>query len=222
MLAIARPGSAPADLAAMPVGQRDTALLHLHRQLFGETVSAETFCPQCNERLEMDFPVSSILVEVPDAAPAPLWLEQGGYRLAYRLPSAGDLALLGKMTATGHPAGSSQRLAEYCVQDPGATGTGTSHFPPPVWTALEAAITQAVEKYDPQAEILLELDCPHCHASWQSHFDIVVFLWRKLERLALDLVADIHALASAYGWSEREILALSPQRRRTYLGMVRP
>jgi hypothetical protein len=31
---------------------------------------------------------------------------------------------------------------------------------------------------------------------------------------------DVHALASAYGWSEREILALSDTRRRLYLEMV--
>jgi hypothetical protein len=32
---------------------------------------------------------------------------------------------------------------------------------------------------------------------------------------------DVHELASAYGWRESEILALSPQRRQAYLELVR-
>jgi hypothetical protein len=32
---------------------------------------------------------------------------------------------------------------------------------------------------------------------------------------------EIHAIASAYGWSEKEILALSDPRRAFYLEMVR-
>jgi hypothetical protein len=31
---------------------------------------------------------------------------------------------------------------------------------------------------------------------------------------------DIHDLARAYGWSEQTILALSPARRRRYVGML--
>jgi hypothetical protein len=34
------------------------------------------------------------------------------------------------------------------------------------------------------------------------------------------LLREIEALARAYGWSEREILDLSPQRRHTYLELV--
>ena len=31
------------------------------------------------------------------------------------------------------------------------------------------------------------------------------------------LIDDVHRLAAAYGWSERDILALGPQRRAAYL-----
>jgi hypothetical protein len=37
---------------------------------------------------------------------------------------------------------------------------------------------------------------------------------------ARSLLAEVHSLARAYGWTESEILALSPQRRSTYLEMV--
>ena len=40
--------------------------------------------------------------------------------------------------------------------------------------------------------------------------------------LALSLLHDVDALARVYGWSEREVLGLSEERRRTYVGMAEP
>ena len=41
-----------------------------------------------------------------------------------------------------------------------------------------------------------------------------------MEGRAKRLLMDVHLLARAYGWSEAEVLALSPARRRFYLEMV--
>jgi hypothetical protein len=35
------------------------------------------------------------------------------------------------------------------------------------------------------------------------------------------VLGDVHELARAYGWSEPEVLALSPWRRAAYLALVR-
>ena len=45
-------------------------------------------------------------------------------------------------------------------------------------------------------------------------------LWAELEAVARRLAMEVHTLASAYGWSESEILSLSDARRRLYLEMV--
>ena len=39
-------------------------------------------------------------------------------------------------------------------------------------------------------------------------------------RTAARLLAEIHTLARAYGWSERDLLGMSAVRRAAYLGMV--
>jgi hypothetical protein len=36
------------------------------------------------------------------------------------------------------------------------------------------------------------------------------------------LLAEVHVLAGAYGWSEDAILALSPSRRQHYIALVAP
>jgi hypothetical protein len=41
-----------------------------------------------------------------------------------------------------------------------------------------------------------------------------------MDARARALLAEVHSLARAYGWTEPEILALSPQRRAAYLEMA--
>jgi hypothetical protein len=74
---------------------------------------------------------------------------------------------------------------------------------------------------DPQADVQIDADCPSCGHRWREPFDIVTFLWTEVAVLARRLLADVHDLASAYHWSERDILALSSARRSAYLGMLR-
>ncbi len=73
---------------------------------------------------------------------------------------------------------------------------------------------------DPFAELLVTLTCPACSHEWSAVLDPVEFVWERLERWARHLGDDVHVLASAYGWSEADILALTPQRRRLYLEAV--
>ena len=83
-----------------------------------------------------------------------------------------------------------------------------------------AALGEAVVERDPQAEIRLKLVCPSCDNHWFAVFDILAFLWQEITTHARRILRDVHVLASAYGWSESEILALSAMRRRFYLEMV--
>ena len=73
---------------------------------------------------------------------------------------------------------------------------------------------------DPQADVQLDADCPACEHRWREPFDIASFLWTEISVLARRLLLEVHQLASAYGWSERDILALSPARRNAYLEML--
>jgi hypothetical protein len=50
--------------------------------------------------------------------------------------------------------------------------------------------------------------------------DIGHFLWLEVCSAAKRLIAEIHELAWAYGWSENSILRMSPQRRNAYIEML--
>jgi hypothetical protein len=55
---------------------------------------------------------------------------------------------------------------------------------------------------------------------WQAPLDVGEALWQKVRTAAEHLLLDIDTLARAYGWTEREVLRLSPLRRAAYLQMV--
>jgi hypothetical protein len=89
---------------------------------------------------------------------------------------------------------------------------------------LPAAVVDAVAKEmaeaDPQADVQVAVACPMCGHRGRATFDIVSFLWSEVDAWACRILREVHTLASAYGWCERDILALSPVRRQFYLAMV--
>jgi hypothetical protein len=82
------------------------------------------------------------------------------------------------------------------------------------------AIATAMSEADPQALIEIALECPACAHRWSNVFDIASYLWREVDTWAHRTLQDVHQLARAYGWREADVLALSPNRRRSYLEMV--
>ena len=90
------------------------------------------------------------------------------------------------------------------------------HLPEPVIAGLAARLSEC----DPQAEVLLDLECPSCKHRWQTALDVAGFLWDELVVQARRLLREVHALAGTYGWSEADILAMSARRRNFYLELV--
>jgi hypothetical protein len=240
LLAAAHPEVPAAALHGWSVGQRDAALLVLFEQLFGSRLAAQAECPRCSAALEMDFPVLTISAPAVKPTSNRFVLEYAGYRLTYRLPTAGDLAALGDGgVVSGSANTGSKWLLRQCVlqvserdqaaprddggmqQNPATAGAlSVNDLPGEVMDALEGAIASTATTVDPLAEVELTLDCPECGFSWQSPFDIVSFLWSELDLWAKQMLSEIHILASNYGWSEADIVALSAQRRQHYRGLI--
>ncbi|MBA6441695.1 MULTISPECIES: T4 family baseplate hub assembly chaperone [Streptomyces] len=82
---------------------------------------------------------------------------------------------------------------------------------------VQRRLAEAAERADPAADVTLSVACPECGEATRAELDIASYLWAELDHWARDLLLDVHLLATAYGWSEPQILALSPLRRRYYL-----
>jgi hypothetical protein len=212
LLAAAFPERAAEELQRLTIGRRDALLLSLRERTFGPSVNAVTSCEECKATVELHFQIDDLRVVDPQPAGEELSVTAGGYELRLRLPNGNDLA---RVMPLAH---AEQALFAACLleAESGGSPAEPAGLPREVVTQAIEAIAQA----DPQADVRLAIECPECGRRGRVPFDIVSFFWREIEEFAIRTLREIHALAAAYGWTEQQILALSPTRRRCYLEMV--
>lgn len=213
ILATAHPELSPDELARMPLGQRDALLLQLRERTFGAHIACMATCPRCGAQAEIDFQTTDIAADAAES-PATLLTRHRDYEVECRLPNSLDIETLRSQDI----AGARQWLLERCVLSArrGGEPVPARELPKPVVETIAASMAQA----DPQAHVELAISCPGCQHGWTPVFDIASFFWVELAAWARTLLRDVHALASVYRWSEAEILAMSPCRRRVYLEMI--
>ena len=213
LLAAAYP-EVPEPLSDLPVGRRDALLLTLRERLFGPRIESVVSCPRCQEQTELAFAVDDIRAEGPGGdCEEPLTMNVGEYRVQFRLPTVADIDALGD-----NPQVDRRVLLERCLLAACRSGeTQTSEQLP---DSVVDAIAGRMAEYDPQADVQVSLVCPACGHTWQAVFDIVSFLWQETTTWAYRILQEVHQLAVSYGWSERDILAMSPLRRQMYLSML--
>jgi hypothetical protein len=219
LLAAACPDT-PADaLAKLRIGRRDACLLTLREWTFGPELVGVTTCPGCGERLELTFGTADIRVpshsrEDDEKEGQVLSLDADGYQVRFRMPTSLDLfAIAGQELET-----SRRLLLHHCLLAAEHNGEEMACDQLPA-NVIDAVVEQ-MEQDDPQGDVQLALSCRVCDHHWQAAFDIVSFFWSEINAWAHRTLHEVHALASAYGWSEADILALSPWRRQTYLELV--
>ena len=203
-------GQSWAELAALPLGVRNAHLLEMHVLSMGDELQAVTDCPHCGERLEMDFRISDLLaVQRLEQATEPRAqktlqreLRVNGSLLEYRLLTTDDLIGVG---AENDPEAARRALLERVV-----TWVSTEHgdadpvvLSEPVIQTLAAEI----EQDDPLAAIRMRSTCPNCRHNWDTVLEIASFFWNEVDAWAKHTLREVHTLATAYGWSEQEILA---------------
>jgi len=213
LLALGCPESTSEGLAELSIGERDRRLLALREAMFGPRLTGLITCAACGESLELDFAASELCAAPkPDAAGLTVYGED--YAVELRLPDSRDLTAC----ATADPAEAGSVLLRRCVVSARCRGepVATQELPP----ALVAAAARRLSEADPQADMRFALACAGCGHRWHAPFDIVPFLWTELAAWAGRLLQEVHTLASAYGWTERDILALAQARRWQYLRML--
>jgi uncharacterized protein (UPF0212 family) len=213
LLAAACPETLPEALARESVGRRDGRLLTLREWTFGPRLASLAACPACGELLETAFDVADIRVQDAGDGDEPLSLSVAGRELTFRLPNSADLAAL----AGGEDLdGARRRLLGRCLLAVRGEEAAVERLPAEVLQAVADRMAEA----DPQGDVELALTCPACGHGWPAAFDIASFFWTEVDAWARVLLHEIHILASAYGWREPDILALSPWRRRSYLELI--
>jgi hypothetical protein len=200
------------SVADWPLGRRNRALVQLRCSCFGPALQYWTACPQCGEKIEVSLPAEDIALWQDEDPPVEQTVTVDGE--VFRLPTSRALAhVVREMADEGHVQTAALSLLLSCrvAQEPSEK----------TWSDEELEnIGDRMAAADPLAEILLSFQCPACTARCHEALDLPTVLWAEIDLLVRRLLHEVHTLASAYGWSEREILSLSDARRRLYLEMV--
>jgi hypothetical protein len=202
------PDGEPIDVGELPVGDLDVIVVELRRRSLGDSVVGEATCAACGSRVDVALDLASYLQHcrprpsrraVPTSEPG-CWRLRSG-QLEFRLPKVADV-----LEAAGSP-DPRKTILERCIH-----GVRTA-----------AGIRSAERTMAGLGPTLLSQVaglCPECGASAELSFDAREFCLQELRSMASGVIEETHLLAWAYHWSERQILALAPWRRRAYAELV--
>lgn len=206
-LLLAAQADAAQPWADLPLGVRDAQLVALRSNWFGNEFQTVLRCESCGEML-------SATLDLRNLPPAPATNEIHVGEYSVRLPTTRDLAALAEPAGTLPQDGADaaalcllQRLTEPAADSPAS----------PVSHSNAVDIEAALEAADPLAHVEVDLVCEHCSHRHTRALDIAACLWDDVQAQGERVLAEVDALASAYGWTEGEILSMPTTRRRLYL-----
>lgn len=211
--------SAPADAEhwwQRTVGERTAALLAVLRaSQGGEVIEHRLRCeqPGCAERFDIELPYAALGVgplETLGVGPVPQHIvlpRDNAPPLPLRLPTGADLRAWRRMALD--PRGDAQwaMLNQLCQ---------AGELRPQDSAHAAAALAQA----DPLVAFSVTSGCPACGTEAEIEVDLEALALQRLAAQQRQLLRDVHVLASRYGWSEAEVMALSPARRARYVELI--
>jgi len=215
LLASADPAGSRAGLADLSLAERDGRLWDLRESLFGSQIEAQVRCPHCAHALTFACGVDDLRSPVPAAERPWVALDHRGRTLHFRLPSSRDLAAVADVS---DPENARRQLAIRCLVEP--AGIDENHLGDFFSAERLADLGRQMTTLHPQAETRVHFTCPECSKTWSDVVDVADFLWAEFSAQARQLLLEVDALARVYGWTETEVLSLSPARRAAYLKLA--
>jgi hypothetical protein len=224
----------------LPQGDRVALILNIRKIVFGDRISCIIACSNCKELMSFDLSVSKLLQPVITHPKKEYPLQIEGYSLRIRPITGADIELL-FLTSNDDNSGeihendgisdvsesSKQKdnssldlmsMAEKLVR------SSITFSDPPLPQILTHNFIQAVssklEEIDPQANIVLGLECVACHHEFQTNFNAEEFVFSEINSRGRQLYQEVHWIAFHYHWEEDSILSLPFRKRKMYLDLI--
>ena len=216
MLDIADTNERSKELMNLSIGQRDMLLMKLRQLTMGSHAAGKSQCPHCNEQVEFDIDLAELSrAHAMDAPAREFTFEEKGYRLFGKVPDSLDIAAAAQCN---DELSARYILLQRCILKAEYEGDNITWDEVP--EDIIFSFSEETLRTDPMAEVQFSVSCPTCSYQWPEVFDIVSYFWSEISDYVKRLLRDVHLLARVYGWSEADILAMSPNRRRIYMEMI--
>jgi hypothetical protein len=190
----------------LPFSDVDAALVGLYRHRHGDGLAAAIVCTACGERGGVSLSVQRMLADSAPRIPKGTTRDSNGVfhsgDLSFRVPTVRDVresAVLPRVSAA-------TALALACAPEANA--------------AALKRIGGLLDRIAAPLPRLMRGKCPECGAVLRGWLDPAALALAELQARARNVLAEVHRIASRYGWSEEAILALPTQRRRAYVALI--
>lgn len=196
---------------AQTVGRRTAALLRLLARTDGRAqlaLTASCASAACGEAFEFELPLSALPEGAAGGEPIAVPLGDGR-SAALRRPTGDDLR------RWREAAPSSRDDAVRAMLDSLVVGGEVS-------VDDEAQVAEAIAAMDPLVAFSVACQCPACGAANDVAVDLEALALKRLASRQRALLLEVHRFASAYGWTESEVLAVPAARRARYLELMDP
>jgi hypothetical protein len=199
------------ELWALPVGVRLQYLLAVLAAEGERTLWAQLRCANdgCGEPIEIDLSPAELIALAAEHADDFASLAMDGRRIAVRRPTGAD-----QIVWQNRPFADEREARLAVVADL------TELEPAVLDDSVLASVEDTLADADPLVAFRVDIVCPYCDERRTYDVDLVELVLARFRERQERLLADVHALASHYHWTETEILAVPAERRARYLALV--
>lgn len=209
-------------LKALTVGDREALLLHIRRLTVGDRLQSAVICPNpdCHEQMDLELSVKDLLL--PPYSDCREWYQETiteddkTYQLCFRLPTGGDQEVVAELAQSDIQAAVDELFRRCIKSEANGDEDIIEKLPQDVFAQLSALMSEL----DPQAELILHTTCPLCSQAFSTQLDVARYFFQELSDRIRHVYREVHQLAFYYHWAEKEIMAMTPTRRRIYLGLL--
>ncbi|MEU6667874.1 hypothetical protein [Streptomyces sp. NPDC046727] len=221
----------PEVVRGLLVADRQFLLLQLRRVAFGDLVRGSLLCPwpDCGRRVSLEFSLADVPVEeAADHAPVHSMTlsaearddgEAACAEVHFRLPDGSDQEDLSGLLADNE-AEALTLLLSRCILRIGPYEPPGDQRVAALSPRARAEIEERMERLAPRVEQTMETECAECTRTFLVPFDVQRFFFGDLRAGAALLYREVHHLAFHYHWSEREIMDMARDKRRTYIDVL--
>ena len=161
-------------------------------------------CGSCSAQFDVPVDMSGLPIKTAQKNYPSVERSFGNTSYVFRVPRLADLKTLDDSLSTEQ---ATKNLIKSCQTE----------GPIREFTKKECAeISEAIENVSPEIPLSLQSACPDCAEINDIPFDIAAHLISFFK----NPFEDVHEIASAYHWTEAQILALSRPRREAYLSLI--
>lgn len=220
-------------IRSLLIADRQYLLLKLRELTLGDTIQASVFCPwsDCGKKIMVSFLTDDIPVmesvrkepiyKMELSAEATFVADSGEtYReICFRLPNGSDQEMLSSIVVQDEQRAQSL-LLQRCIHTIGSLHDPDENTISRLSSLARSEIEQQMEGVAPRLELTMESTCPECGREYAVPFDVQNFFFGELRTNRDLLYREVHYLAFHYHWSEREIMDMPRQKRRTYIEVL--